>query len=348
MTGQDQSAPSYEQTLLAEGGGFVYGTINADVHVFADRGPIYMLENYRTVRKPSSEWLIAQPSRALRADYAVVDFSGRDKELATLSNWRDSSAARLAALWLHGPGGQGKSRLAREFIEQSVHEGWKAVTATHSAGSVVAPPGSQDLRVGDAPGVLLVVDYADRWPVSHLAWLFSNALLHQLTPARILLLARSSHIWPAVRAALTRHEAGLADLPLPALLDERDERERMFAVARDCFAAVYGLPSADLPAVPALHRMEYGLVLAVQTAALVGVDAAARGVRPPQDALTASAYLLDRERQHWTKLFEGRTEGVEFDTRPAEMARAVFVAALTGVTRYQDGRRILAGLRRVP
>src|SRR6202035_2455302 len=116
---------------------------------------------------------------------------------------------------------------------------------------------------------------------------------------------------------------------------EHGERERMFTVARDCFAAMYGLPAADLPPVPALHLHDYGLVLAIQTAALVSVDAAARRLRPPEGAADASAYLLDRERQHWTKLFENRTEGVEFDTQPGEMARAVFVAALTGVLPYQ-------------
>ena len=134
--------PITHQSIRVESG-FGYGVISTDLHVFADRGPIYLLENYRTERIPNAARLIAQPSRALKADYAVVDFPGRDEELAALSRWRDSSAARLAALWLHGPGGQGKSRLAREFIEQSARNGWKAVTATHCAGSLLPPPGTQ-------------------------------------------------------------------------------------------------------------------------------------------------------------------------------------------------------------
>ncbi|MEU2395755.1 hypothetical protein [Streptomyces sp. NPDC007369] len=38
---------------------------------------------------------------------------------------------RLAAPWLHGPSGQGKTRLADHFAGLSTAIGWKVVAATH-------------------------------------------------------------------------------------------------------------------------------------------------------------------------------------------------------------------------
>jgi len=52
---------------------------------------------------------------------------------------------------------------------------WKVITAAYGPGTVLPPPGSQDLRVDGATGVLLIVDYADRWPPTHLTWLLRNA-----------------------------------------------------------------------------------------------------------------------------------------------------------------------------
>ncbi|MFK0258278.1 hypothetical protein [Streptomyces sp. NPDC090445] len=58
----------------------------------------------------------------LNARVAVVEFTGRQDELADLHRWcRDRP--RLAARWLHGPGGQGKSRLAARFAAEAVDAG---------------------------------------------------------------------------------------------------------------------------------------------------------------------------------------------------------------------------------
>jgi hypothetical protein len=54
-----------------------------------------------------------QPSRRLRAANAAVKFTGRDRELADLAAWREDPAhPGVAARLIHGPGGQGKTRLA--------------------------------------------------------------------------------------------------------------------------------------------------------------------------------------------------------------------------------------------
>ncbi|MFD9403098.1 hypothetical protein ACFWA4_30290 [Streptomyces sp. NPDC060011] len=136
--------------------GFGYGVIGADLHVFPDRGPVYLLTEYRphpTTRDNS--WLIAQPSRLLSARFQIVDFTGRDQEQAELASWRDQPGPRLSARWLHAPGGQGKTRLAAQFAECSAAAGWKVVAATHGSGAILPVAESQDLRLGNATGLLL-------------------------------------------------------------------------------------------------------------------------------------------------------------------------------------------------
>ena len=191
MTDADRPESSFVQNVTAVDG-FAYGVIGADLHVFPDRGPVYLLAEHRPAQEPDSGWLVAQPSRMLNARYAVVDFTGRGTEQAELTTWRHTGS-RLAARWLHAPGGQGKTRLAAELAFQTAAAGWKVAVATHGPGAVHPPPGSQDLRLGGAAGLLLLVDYADRWPLTHLTWLFSNAVFHQQVPTRLLLLARSAH-----------------------------------------------------------------------------------------------------------------------------------------------------------
>ena len=341
---ETEPPPSPHQQVRV-GGGFGYGVVGADMHVFADRGPVYLLHQYRPDPKPDSTWLLAQPSRMLNARYAVVGFTGRDQELADLAGWRDASGPRLSARWLHAPGGQGKTRLASAFARLSADANWKVITATHGPGSMLPMPGSNDLRLRDAAGVLLIIDYADRWPASHLAWLFSNALLHQLSSARLLLIARTAHAWPAVRAELDTHQADTSDQLLTPLPDDPGGRQQMFTVARDTFACHYGIadPAAIRPP-GLLDHPDFGLTLAVHMAALVAVDAAAHGNRPPKDMAGLTTYLLDRERQHWTKLHENQGEGLEFGTPPSVMARAVFTSVLTGAVGHHEGSAILTRL----
>ncbi|MEU8781137.1 ATP-binding protein [Streptomyces sp. NPDC048637] len=342
------------QSIRVESG-FGYGVVGADLHVFPDRGPVYLLgEHQSAAPAPDDTWLLHQPSRMLNARYRLVDFTGRERERAELAAWRDAPGPRLSATWLHGPGGHGKSRLADEFAAESAAAGWKVVTATHGPGAVLdaGQESGADLRPDGACGMLLVVDYADRWPVSHLTWLFSNRLLTGSVPTRLLLLARSSTAWPAVRSAL---EDVMADTrnqelsPLGAPGGDPRARSAMFAAARDCFAARYGVADPAVIAPPkGLERPEFGLVLAVHMAALVAVDAHVRGEQAPNDLAGLSAYLLNRERRHWTRLWENRLEGLDFSTAPSDMNRVVFTAALTGAVSPEDGGALLArtGLER--
>ncbi|WP_329377597.1 tetratricopeptide repeat protein [Streptomyces sp. NBC_01716] len=341
--GSDGTAPepAARQVVRAEGG-FAYGVIGADIHVFGDGRPVYVLRNWQGPPVSDPEWLRELPSRMLSARHEVVPFTGRAHDLGELRGWRDAPR-RLSARWLHGPGGQGKSRLAARLAAESAAAGWLVVTAVHGPGTVLPPPGSQDLRAENAAGVLLIVDYADHWPLPDLAWLLSNALLHHdALPARVLLLARDTTLWPAVRATLADVQAATSRQTLEPLADEgegegepgRDDRTGMFRAARDAFAARYGLAAPETvgPPVP-LVGPEFGLTLTVHMAALAAVDAHRDGRHPPTDAAGLTTYLLDREHRHWARLSD--TPGHQ--TPPGVMNRAVFAAALTGAVERPTG-----------
>ncbi|MEV0636534.1 hypothetical protein AB0I77_16525 [Streptomyces sp. NPDC050619] len=176
-----------------------------------------MLENWRLPGEPDAAWLSEQPSRMLNARLAVVGFTGRERELVELRDWCGSRPAR-AARWLHAPGGQGKTRLAQEPARDRAAAGWRVVTATEGPGGVLPPPGSQDLRTAGSAGLLLLVDYADRWPLASLTWLFSNALLHRTDiPVRVLMLGRTADLWPALRASPANSQVSASSQALPPL-----------------------------------------------------------------------------------------------------------------------------------
>jgi tetratricopeptide (TPR) repeat protein len=343
--GADEAEPSVIQNVTAVNG-FAYGVIGADIHIFGRNGtPVYLLFAHHRVPNSDSRWQRAQPSRMLDARAEVVEFTGRETELAKLAAWRDDSRFDFAARWLHGEGGQGKTRLAARLAADSERIGWKVVDAVH--GTETHPPasGSQDLRRDGAKGVLILIDYADRWPLTDLSWLFNNTLLNPGIPRRVLLIARSVFEWRSVSNTLhnLRKNIDASDQLLPSLPGDGPARGQMFAVARDCFARLYpevAEPSAIGPPGP-LGRGEFELTLAVHMAALVAVDAAACGRKPPADMLGLTVYLLDREYANWRQLYENADRGLDYRTPDRTMARTVFASVLTGAVTASTATKVL-------
>ncbi|MGN9805597.1 tetratricopeptide repeat protein [Micromonospora sp. L32] len=350
MTPTRHDRPEPPRQNVTATGGFAYGVIGADIHVFGDGVPVYVLRAWRSAPDVEQAWLRALPSRMLNARFGVVEFTGRQDELADLQRWRDSDP-RLAVRWLHGYGGAGKTRLAEHLAAASVAAGWKVVVAEHGPGMVLPPPGSQDLVVGDHTGVLLVVEYADRWPTSHLKWLLSNGLLHQAdVPTRVLLLARTPDAWPEIRASLVQLQADTSSQPLADLPPDGEDRPRMFAVARRSFARLYAVdrPEVIQPSAP-LDSPDLGLTLAIHIVALVAVDAHVHGRRAPRDLAGLTVYLLDREHLHWANLYGDPTHRLDgqpaIRTPPRLMNQVVFAAALTGAVTPDVGTSVLHQLR---
>jgi hypothetical protein len=335
--------------------GFAYGVTGADIHVFENGLPLYLLANWSRPRAADPEWLRELPSRMLNARRRVAPFTGRDEELGLLAQWRDGPTARLAVRWLDGPGGQGKTRLMQQFADESSAAGWKVIEAFHGPDADRPEPGAHDLTLQDAVGVLLVADYADRWLITNLTWLFKNALLHRPgVPTRVLLVARSADPWPAVRAILDTHEAATSRQRLGPLSAQAGERLAMFEAARGGFARIYAIDDPVAAEFPGrIGDPEFGLTLAVQMAALVTVDASsgADADAVPRDVGGLTMFLLNREQLHWRRLYQdglsasGADEG--YRAEPETMNQAVFVAALTGTVTSADGASLLkhAGLR---
>jgi len=263
------------------------------------------------------------PSKLLHAAQETVTFTGREAELAGLSAWRDRAGACSVRL-IHGPGGQGKSRLLAHFARECAEGGWPAWQAR------LAPGDSGQAELGlpaTAPGLLVAVDYAERWPVDDLL-----ALVETLVPAgrpvRVLLAARpAGRWWISVRAGLRELSVPADGIGLPPLGQQVD-RSGLFAAARDEFAVALGVgvgDVADIAPPAAIDQAEYESVLTVHMAALAAVSARIDGGQAPADPAGISAYLLDRERTQWRKLHERHAV---LTTEPV-MGRAVFTAILT-------------------
>ncbi|WP_432017964.1 hypothetical protein [Streptomyces sp. 1222.5] len=363
MSSGGEVPTSWYQKVRVEGG-FGYGVQHADFHVFANGMPLYLLANWREPPDADPRWLRELPSRMLNARREAVPFTGRAHELDELRAWRDDGRER-AVRWLHGPGGQGKSRLAARFARETAEAGWRVAHAFHGPDAEVPEPGSEDMSLTGRPGLLLLVDYADRWRLQHLTWLFKNRLLRS-GRTRVLLLARGADAWPAVQGMLDPYEArtdavALEPLPVapahgdplpgdpPATPPIHDPRAEMFAAARAAFAAFYERPeAASAPPPGPLDAEEFGLTLSLHVAALVAVDATVRGVRPPSDAAGLTLYLLNREQLHWERLHAEGAAAADsgYRTSRAEMNRAAFTAALSGHRPPTEGERLLrtAGL----
>jgi tetratricopeptide (TPR) repeat protein len=269
------------------------------------------------------------PSRLLAAANEVVPFVLRDAELAGLAGWASGSEKMLVRL-LYGPGGQGKTRLVTEFARRSAGSGWTVLMARPRP---EIPAAAGRPRPGDEPptgpeSLLVIVDYAERWSAEDLLELLHDLHLRE-GRTRVLLQARTAGSWWEVVATELREQriAGYATA-LPPLTSNRENRQKIYEAAVSRFAELYGIeiPPARLRLSADLDEPAFQQVLIVHMAALVLVDAAARGGRPVSRPELLSAALLERERELWDTLRQSGT----IQTSVEVMNRVLFCAALTG------------------
>lgn len=202
MTADHQEPePAYRQNVWVKAG-ITYAVSGADMHVFGDGAPRYLLESWPDQRGPEPAWLTHLPGRLLNAQSAAAGFAGRDAELGGLRRWRQSHG-RLAVRWLYGRAGKGKTLLAAKFAAASAAENWKVLAATYGPDVRCPVLEGQDLYPRDTAGVLLIVDDADIWPLAHLLLLLSDKLFRlPEIRTRILLIAPTADAWPAIRGRL--------------------------------------------------------------------------------------------------------------------------------------------------
>lgn len=325
-------------------GSVVYGavTLVSDVHgdvtMSGSERPLYRIDNFDLDRPALAvKQARARPSRVLRVNYELVDFAGRQHQLRDLTAWLGGED-RVSVLLVHGTGGQGKSRLARHFARECSREGWLVLSGRHASDLTVTSDGTNQAVDGQTLSTartLMVVDYAERWPLPDLLTLIEDSTGQGGRRVRILLLARpAGSWWQTLRFRIERMGLNAENMTLPALA-EAVERRTMFRDACEQFARALDVAAAgDIsPPLGLDQGADSGLVLAIHMAALAVVDAGSRDVQPPCHMDEVSTYLLTRERDHWQHLYDLARVRIA----PDAMSHTVYTAALAGPLSYADG-----------
>jgi hypothetical protein len=313
------------------------GTIDGDVTVDAAGTPFWLEAFPGEVSVDPVAVTHTSPSALLRAAAQIVPFFGRADELSELTSWRDT-AEKMSVILVFGPGGQGKTRLATKFAEQSASGNWVVGQARHESDPQPGLPKLTGLDDNEAD-VLIVVDYAERWPRTHLKRLLEQCRSRGVRRLRVLLLARpAGYWWKALTNPLLKLGATRSALRLGPLADTVSQRRAAFVIARDRFARTMGVTgTAGLRPMGSLADDAYGLALTLHMAALVVVDAHSRKVPVPGGPGRLSEYLVRREYDHWQTLHDNGRLSVP----PPTMARLVALATLTQSLPYPDAEQLL-------
>ncbi|MEU6486327.1 trypsin-like peptidase domain-containing protein [Streptomyces sp. NPDC046887] len=299
------------------------------------------------------------PVGLLSAHAETVAFQGRTDELNGLRTWCESGPQGLSVRVVTGPGGQGKTRLARRLTAMMAEDGW----VTGHLRSDLGDRGLDDFApLRTALPLLLVVDYAETRP--YVVRRLLTALYRSPHRVRVLLLARSDGAWRTSSLEALREVAELLDLaqvvPLDPLLPARrsadDRRDAFRAAAVDLarlLPRVLDPPQGGWDAVAAgveppaaLADALYGNVLTLQMAALVAL--LQRGPQPAEAAADAPLehILLGHEKRLWE--VSARTPAYDLGLTDPALSAAVAVAALGGAATENEAVAVLAVLDALP
>jgi tetratricopeptide (TPR) repeat protein len=279
------------------------------------------------------------PAGLLRAGARAVRFHGRHGELAMLRNWCTSGAGTEVFL-LHGPGGQGKTRLADELVRLLSAEGWAGGFLT-DLGSVTRDEVAACLAGISVPTVL-VVDYAETCRQG-LPQLIRQVSRPAGAPVRILLLARSAGDWWDNLRADAHLEGGRVE-PLRPLNPAAAFPELKLAAA-DLAAGLRRLPGYEnfdwpglVPDLEAGADGRSGHVLTVHTAALTALLQHGPDPKIAQD--TVEGTLLDHESSYW----RSNAKAAGLDLGQATLRQAVAAATLFGAANRDEALAVTRAL----
>ncbi|MFD0109731.1 tetratricopeptide repeat protein [Streptomyces sp. NPDC127164] len=304
------------------------------------------------------------PAALLRADAQAVAFHSRDRELNDLRTWCESGPPAISVRVLTGPGGQGKTRLARHLTDTLSWAGWATghlrSDLTDDPAIDGAPPDFTALNT--ALPLLLVLDYAETRPrllrrlITHL-----HRSRHRV---RLLLLARSDGQWrtgsfqalPDVRDLL--EEAPVVGLgPLTPADGHAQDRHDTFRQAAGDLARllpqVPTLPAHDWTAMadtlhpPAdLHNPGYDNALTLQMTALVTL--LQHGPRPADTppGTPPERTLLKHEERFWEA--SATTPAYKLALPVPTLGAAVATAALCGAATRDEALRVITALPGLP
>lgn len=262
-------------------------------------------------------WL---PSGLLRPEYGLVPSDGRAVELGRLRAWAESPEPLSVRLLLSSPG-DGKTRMARDLVEDLRKAGWVAGLVRDAV-----PPAATVGMARIRKSLLLVIDDAERRVEQVEA--ISRTLLGQERSMPVRLLLTSTHadwlpllcrVEDKLVAELYRRCAEQWLGPLPVQL-----RPAEFVRAGQAFARALQYPSFDAQAPKSAEVSSTAEIHAMALTTLLGGDG--------QDAALAELYRHDQ--RFW------RSCGLDATRLPVAIAAATIFGAAT----VRSARELLAAL----
>ncbi|MFF6895820.1 tetratricopeptide repeat protein [Streptomyces microflavus] len=307
---------------------------------------------------------LRSPAALLRADAEAVAFHGRESELADLHAWCENGPPAIQVRVLTGPGGQGKTRLARRLTDTLGWRGWAtghlSSDLTDAPAPDAAPPDFTTLTT--SLPLLLVVDYAETRP--RLLRRLLTHLHRSRHRVRVLLLARSDGQW---RTGSLQAIADVRDIleeapviPLAPLVPTshaaQDRSNAFYRAAHDLALLLPLLPNlpphewtplaATLRPPTDLHDHRYDNVLTLQMTALIGL--LQHGPRPVDEApgTPPERTLLKHEDRFWEA--SANSPAYRLDLPAPTLGAAVAVAALCGAGTKDEALHVITTLPGLP
>jgi len=285
--------------------------------VAADAGTAPVLEAVELAEflQPPGAVEAHTPGSLLAPAAETVEFTGRSGELAQLAAWRDGGES-FSVLLMAGEGGQGKTRLGRQFAAACRRSGWvtgflaaRPSIWTNQGEHRQAAAGLAKLVREAARPVLVVIDYAETRPEETSALVDELAVSPSAYPVRLLLLSRAAGTWcDNLTEVLGQHATRLISLQ-PLTKAGHDRSAAWVAAVTGLARRLVPLPdiaggslsaqrwdtlAGELAAhPPSLEDPRLGNALSLQISALAGLLVAASG-EPP--VAVGEADLLRHER----------------------------------------------------
>jgi hypothetical protein len=255
---------------------------------------------------PHPPGAVVSPAELLTARRAVVGFRGRGELVEQLRAWAQEPGVGVCLL--HGPGGQGKTRLARHFGEQFTQDIARGIVLWLDR---TAP--AEDLAViaDTVVPVLVVVDYAESRHSQLTALLTALAIRRRSPAVKVLALARTAGDWWDQLVDTSDAVAALLDTATITALPVLDATD---TARQDGYRAAVGAFAEELSRLPGHADTDWP----ARTVALVDRQL------PPSTAewtvlaiqMTALADLLDAEGNRLAATVSGR--GAEQGRSPEE------------------------------
>ncbi|MFI5476713.1 tetratricopeptide repeat protein [Streptomyces cacaoi] len=304
------------------------------------------------------------PAMLLRADTEAVTFdaAARKQEIEQLDLWCRAEEP-FSVRVLTGPGGHGKTRLARHLTDALRRRGW----CTGHLRADLSDTGTHDLAALDTPNdLLLVADYAETRP--HLIRRLATHLSKRGHRTRLLLIARADGPW---RTDALDAEASVRDLLAAALVMDLapflpsnaapGARPSAFAQAAGDFAAlldrhphIAGRPDGGWTALAAtvappadLSDERYDSVLTLQMTALTALLQHGPAPVATTPGQPVEQTLLSHERRYWENTARIQGSGLERLSR-STLETVMAVAAACGAATPAEAEDVVGAIAAVP